>query len=141
MEKCKLKHCEFAWNGQCCLVCPKGLYRVDPREMQRRKLERAIRMLERVKKKLPNENRYGLPRGIRPLGERYFVTISSNRKTYTLGTFQDLGEAMDVLADALDSRENGDFDEWLADFRAKNGTPKRGRKAAKKGVSKNAEGT
>ena len=141
MEKCKLKRCEFAVNGQCCLVCPKGLYRVDPKEVERRKIERCIRMLERVKRRLPNENRHGLPRGICPNGDGYIVSIRANEKMHTLGPIRELGEAMDVRADALEAKENGNFDAWLREFKAKYISPKKGKKTVKKGASKNAEKT
>ena len=139
MEKCKRKHCEFAWNGQCCLVCPKGLYRVDPREVERRRIERCIKKLERVMKRLPKENRYGLPRGIRSVGKRYAVSVTVDGKTYNLGTFAELDKAMDVRADATKAKENGDFGAWLGEFEAKRKASKKGKKTAEKEVSKNDE--
>ena len=125
-----LKHCEFQSGGQCCLVCPKGLEKVNE---QMRTSDRILDWTRRMKKILPRlhgrklkDDGEGLPRGVGIQNGKYIAYIAYNKKHYYLIGTLDVNEAIRVRADAEKAKKNGDFTEWLRHFResakeAKNG--------------------
>lgn len=127
MEKCVLEHCELQWGGQCCLVCPKGLNKPNPRREAADKIDKCITMLRCLKMKLPKDRACGLPNGVYREHGTFIATvkIGSNRKRLcACGTPE---EAMEICADAEEALEKGEFAEWFADFKAKQKSSKKGK--------------
>ena len=112
MEPCIFEHCEFAICGQCCLVCPKGLNGKISRKNAANKIDECVKMLRRVLKKLPKDDR-DLPRGVCKVGAIYKAYVSKDKKPVPLGSYDTAEEAERVRKQAEESIKSGDFDAFL----------------------------
>ncbi len=135
MEKCVLEHCEFQQGGQCCLVCPKGFYRPNPRKEAQERIERCIKMLRRVQRRLPPDKANGLPRGVVREGKRYSANITYKGLNKRICVRDTPEEAAEIRADAMEAKENGVFDLWLKNLKAERKAAKKAQRTQKKGAA------
>ena len=131
MEPCIFEHCEFAWRGQCCLVCPKGLNGKISRKNAANKIDECVKMLRRVLKKLPKDDR-DLPRGVCRVDETYHAYIFKDKKTVALGVYDFAEDAILVRKQAEYSIKNGDFDSFLRQIREEQRERKRAKRRERK---------
>lgn len=135
MEKCLLERCEFAWNGQCCFVCPKGLNKKIERNNAADRIEAFVKTLKKIKRGKRTEKEGELPRGICLVGDVYKIYISHKKKQIWLGSTRDIEEALNMRADAEETKQNGTFDDWLKKHRTERDAAKKAKRTAKKKVS------
>lgn len=134
MAKCLLDHCEFAWGGQCVLVCPKGLGARTGKQEAAKEIEDFVRTLTRIKiarygkQQQPTQSGVCRSRGV------YHCYINYKKKQYYLGVYKDEEEADRVSAEAKEAKELGRFDDWLKKHREKAGIKKRAQKTQDKRV-------
>lgn len=119
MEKCVLEHCELQWGGQCCLACPKGLNKPNPRKEAADKIDECIAKLRRVKMRLPKERACGLPNNVYKEKDQYLSTIKIGTHRKRLCLCDTPEGAMEICADAEEAFEKGVFNEWVKDLRLK----------------------
>lgn len=119
MAKCLLDHCEFAWNGQCCLVCPKGLNERIERNDAADRIDAFVKMLKLIKNGVKGNKEGGLPVGVCLDDGVYYAYVNYNKKQVILGKTTDIEIALKMREDAIKAKKNGVFEEWLKQHRAK----------------------
>ncbi len=141
MGVCILKKCEYAPESQCCMVCPKGLDKVNERAEVRKKIEACVAMLKRVRNKTRRLREDGLPVGVCFTNGVYVAHVCYEGNQIYLGGYANLEDAEDVREKAEEAKRNGYFPRWLRKFRAAKKNAQKGKRTAKNGVLSNDQGT